>query len=237
MTVKYVVPLWLVASVLLCSVASAVVTYYVWQSVTIPFRVQEPIEIISYPNELSLLPGETKQFNVTVNNHASMNYSVVLNFYLSNITYQNMYVTFSNETYTVISGQQILSSQVSVESYAPSTSMSLNIDFIRSDTNQAGIDLQKDAVNWLTGPPEKIVVYVRNRGISDATIDAVYVGTSNTNLVLQTSVTYDPPSKAVPKEGGTVTIMFDYNWTSQTTHYFRIVPRIGEPLPFQEQAS
>ncbi len=107
--------------------------------------------------------------------------------------------------------------------------------YMNNATNQAGINLQKDAVNWLAGPPEKIVVYVRNSGVSDATIDAVYVGTSNTNLALQTSVT--SPSKVVPKEGGaTVTITFDYNWTSQTTYYFRIVPRIGEPLPFQEQA-
>ena len=109
--------------------------------------------------------------------------------------------------------------------------------YMNNATNQAGIDLQKDAVNWQTGPPEKIVVYVRNRGISDATIDAVYVGTSNTNLALQAGVTYDPPSKVVSREGGaTVTIIFEYNWTSQTTYYFRIVPRIGEPLPFQEQA-
>jgi flagellin-like protein len=108
--------------------------------------------------------------------------------------------------------------------------------YMSNATNQAGIDLKKDAVNWQMGPPEKIVIYVRNRGISDATIDAVYVGTSNTNLVLQASVIYDPPSKVVSKEGGTMTIIFDYNWTSQTTYYFRIVPRIGEPLPFQEQA-
>jgi len=109
--------------------------------------------------------------------------------------------------------------------------------YMNNATNQAGIDLQRDAVNWQMGPPEKIVVYARNRGVSDATIDAVYVGTSNTNLALQTSVTYDPPSKVVPKEGGaTVTIIFEYNWTSQTTYYFRIVPRIGEPLRFQEQA-
>jgi flagellin-like protein len=109
--------------------------------------------------------------------------------------------------------------------------------FMNNATNQAGINLQKDAVNWQAGPPEKILVYVRNSGVSDATIDAVYVGTSNTNLVLQTSVTYDPPSKVVSKEGGTtVTIIFEYNWTSQTTYYFRIVPKIGEPLPFQEQA-
>jgi flagellin-like protein len=109
--------------------------------------------------------------------------------------------------------------------------------YMNNTTNQAGIDLQKDAVNWQTGPPEKIVVYVRNRGISDATIDAVYVGTSNANLALQAGVTYEPPSKVVLKEGGVImTIIFEYNWTSQTTYYFRIVPKIGAPLPFQEQA-
>jgi flagellin-like protein len=109
--------------------------------------------------------------------------------------------------------------------------------YMSSTTNQAGVFLKKDAVNWLTGPPKKIVVYARDTGTSDATIDAVYVGTSSTNLVLQTSVTYDPPSKVVSKDGGTITIMFDYNWTAQMTYYFRIVPRVGEALVFQEPAS
>jgi flagellin-like protein len=108
--------------------------------------------------------------------------------------------------------------------------------YMSNATNQAGVDLKEDAVNWLQGPPKTIVVYVRNRGISDTTIDSVYVGISNTNLVLQTNVTYDPLSKAVLKDGGTVTIMFDYNWASQTVYYFKIVPRTGEPLPFNEQA-
>jgi len=108
--------------------------------------------------------------------------------------------------------------------------------YMTSGQNQAGVLLNKDAVNWLAGPPEKIVLYVRNTGISDATIDAVYVGTSRSNLALQANVTYDPYSKIVSRDGGTTTITFNYNWTPQTTYYFRVVPRVGAPAEFQELA-
>lgn len=105
--------------------------------------------------------------------------------------------------------------------------------YMSSATGQAGVLLKKDAVNWQTG---KIVVYVRNTGTSDATIDAAYIGTSSANLTLQTGVTYEPTSKIVLQNGGTITITVTYSWTSKTMYYFRIVPAVGEALVFNEQA-
>jgi flagellin-like protein len=105
--------------------------------------------------------------------------------------------------------------------------------YTSSASSQAGVLLKKDAVNWQSS---KIVIYVRNTGTSDATIDAVYIGEGSTNYVLQTSVSYDPTSKVVSKDGGIITITVTYNWTSQTTYYFRIVPKLGEALVFQEKA-
>lgn len=105
--------------------------------------------------------------------------------------------------------------------------------YMSSATSQAGILLKKDAVNWPSSTT--IVIYVRNTGTDDATIDAVYIGTSSNNLASHTDVTYDP-SRAVSKEGGTTKITINnYSWNSSTYH-FRIVPRVGEPLAFQETA-
>jgi flagellin-like protein len=107
--------------------------------------------------------------------------------------------------------------------------------YMTSTTGQAGILLKKDAVNWPSNTT--IIIYVRNTGTADATMDAVYIGASSTDLILQTNnVSYNPPSKAVSKDGGTITITAVYNWTSQATYYFRIVPKVGEALVFQEKA-
>ena len=104
--------------------------------------------------------------------------------------------------------------------------------YMSSTTSQAGIFLTEDNINWPSG---KIVITVRNTGTADATIDAVYVGSSG-NLTLQNSVTYSPTSKIVLKNGGTITVTVTYSWISKTTYYFRIAPLVGESLVFQETA-
>ena len=126
---KYAVPLWLIVVLLVSGVGAS--AYYAWQTLTLQLEVKEPLEIISYPSELSLYPGERIDFNVTVRNHASVNYSVVLDFSLDNATYQKIYVTFSEETYTVIPGRQNLTAWLEVESYAPPINASLTIGIKR----------------------------------------------------------------------------------------------------------
>jgi len=105
--------------------------------------------------------------------------------------------------------------------------------YMTSTGTQAGIMLRKDAVSWSNN---SITIYVRNVGTADATIDAVYIGTSSTNMTLQSSVTYNPTTRLVEKNGGNITINVTYSWTSKTTHYFRIVPKVGEALVFEETA-
>jgi len=104
--------------------------------------------------------------------------------------------------------------------------------YMTSTGTQAGIMLRKDAVSWSDG---LITIYVRNVGTADATIDAVYIGTSSTNMTLQSSVTYNP-TNIVEKNGGNINITVTYSWTPKTTYYFRIVPKVGEALVFQESA-
>ena len=99
-------------------------------------------------------------------------------------------------------------------------------------TGQAGVWLDYDAVSWNAG---NITIYLRNKGTSDAEIDAVYVGTSYENLEEQTSVTYSP-STIIEKDGGTITIAIDYLWSSDTRYYFTIAPKLGQALKFEKQA-
>lgn len=128
---KHIIPLWLIGTLLLSGIGVGVLANYIWTTVIIPLEVKEPLEILSYPSKLSLYPADTKEFNVTVMNHHSQNYTVILDFFLDNATYQDNYVTFGIETYTVVPYEQNLTAWLKVESYAPPINASLTIDFKR----------------------------------------------------------------------------------------------------------
>ena len=102
--------------------------------------------------------------------------------------------------------------------------------YMSAQTQQAGVFLNRDAVSWPTNAT--ITLYVRNTGTSDAIIDSVYVGTSASNLEKQTSVVYDPPNGAVAAGGGVVSITISHSWSTETTYYFRVAPKVGPPLEF-----
>jgi hypothetical protein len=53
------------------------------------------------------------------------------------------------------------------------------------------------------------------------------------NSAPQTSVSYSP-SKIVDKDGGTITIVVNYDWQADTLYHFQISPKLGEPLSFDE---
>jgi flagellin-like protein len=87
---------------------------------------------------------------------------------------------------------------------------------------QAGVMLNIDAVSWPNST--RIVLYVRNTGTSDATISAVYIGTSATNL---TKVTAEPSNAPVGANGGVVEITCSFTWINNTMYYFKVVPNVG----------
>ena len=106
------------------------------------------------------------------------------------------------------------------------------ITFTGSTTGQAGVLLYKDNVYWNSTGTETIVIYVRNQGTSDAEINAVYIGTTSTNLELQGSVSYNPSSKLVYANGGTIKITVTKDWNVDTTYYFKVAPKVGTALEF-----
>lgn len=99
--------------------------------------------------------------------------------------------------------------------------------YMGAQTSAGGVFLKKDSpCLWQNG---NITIYVRNTGTSDAEIDKVYI-----NNQPQTDVTYNPSSKIVAKDGGTITIVVKYNWSPDTTYHFQISPKVGEALSFDE---
>jgi flagellin-like protein len=107
--------------------------------------------------------------------------------------------------------------------------------YMSSAGHEAGVRLTIEAVNWPNNSTIKL--YVRNTGTSDATIDAVYVGTSSTDLQKQTSVTYNPENKVVKANGETVMeITISYSWASQRTYYFKVAPLTGPAAEFSAKA-
>ena len=108
--------------------------------------------------------------------------------------------------------------------------------YMGSATQQAGVLLNPANVsfNETTGV---ITIDVQNTGTSDTKIAAVYIGTSASSTVKQTSTT---PSLTTPQSlgaGDILTIAVNgYTWTAGDTYYFRVVPNAGAPLTFTEQA-
>jgi hypothetical protein len=131
---RYMVPVWIVSVVLISVIGVGVIFGYVWQTVTIPVQVNEPLKILSYPSGFSMYPGDTEVFNVSIEDDASNNYSVILDFSFGNSTYQANYVTFSDTVYTIVPGQQNITAWFSVNSDAPPTSDTLSISFERVET-------------------------------------------------------------------------------------------------------
>lgn len=81
-----------------------------------------------------------------------------------------------------------------------------------------------------------IVIDVKNTGISDAKIQAVYIGSSAGALVEQPA-SYNPSTKMVTANGGMIKITVAYTNTIGTRYYFKIVPELGQPIEFNEVRS
>lgn len=128
---KHIIPLWLIIVLLISGIGVGVLADYVWKTLIISVEVKDPLKILNYPFELSLFPGETKNISIIIQNHASLNYSVILDFHLNDTSYQTQYVTFSNAIYTIFSGQQNITAQLNVKPTAPSTNTSLTVNVRR----------------------------------------------------------------------------------------------------------
>lgn len=126
---RYLVPLWLVVIILVSTMGS--VFAYIFYTLNTNVQIQEPLDVTYYDHDLSLYPGQTESFNIEIYNAASLNYTVTLEFHLSNATYQSNYATFSNETYIVVPGDQSLPAWIKITADAPAANVTLAIDLSR----------------------------------------------------------------------------------------------------------
>lgn len=109
--------------------------------------------------------------------------------------------------------------------------------FTGSTTSQAGAVLTLDNTRFYntTTTDYYVEVTLRNSGTADATVASVYVGTSDSNLAIQSSVDYLPTTQII-EQGSSINITITYDWTDGTNYYFNIVTEEGLSYPFQKEA-
>jgi hypothetical protein len=129
------VPVWIVAALLVCLVLGSAAAY-IFATVKFSVNVEEPLSVVDSPSLPSLYPNMTEGFNVTVSNAAAVNYLVSMAFSLNDTSYQQSYVTFSNETYTVLPGLNNLTAQISVAPDAPPAQLELTVALSRVSATQ-----------------------------------------------------------------------------------------------------
>ncbi|MEM3565554.1 MAG: archaellin/type IV pilin N-terminal domain-containing protein [Candidatus Bathyarchaeia archaeon] len=99
--------------------------------------------------------------------------------------------------------------------------------YTSSAGRQAGVILRKEAdCLWKTG---NITIYVKNIGTSDAEIDKVFINSEPQDFTCI-------PSKTVARDGGSVSIVVNYQWVPDTNYHFEISPKVGETLSFYEKS-
>jgi hypothetical protein len=109
----------------------AIALTYMWATRTTTFLVEEPLSITGFPSALSTHPGENKTLNITIENNANIDYSVILNFFLNDTVYQQTYMNFSNTTYTIIPGSNNITAWCKTAKKAPPVQLSLTVEFHR----------------------------------------------------------------------------------------------------------
>ena len=110
------------------------------------------------------------------------------------------------------------------------------ITFTSTQTAQSGAVLSLGNIRFYNVTTTKYIeIIIMNSGTSDAEIADVYVGTSSTALIKQTSgVTYDPSTQIVSPESS-LNITITYPWSTGTRYYFKVVTDAGQQLPFNEK--
>jgi hypothetical protein len=125
-----------VVAVLLVCLAIGSVIAYIFVTVKFPVNVEEPLSVVAYPSFMELFPNMTQVFNITINNAASVNYLVALDFSLNDTVYQESHVTFSNETYTVIPGLSNATAWLNVAPDAPPAQLELAVALSRVEAEE-----------------------------------------------------------------------------------------------------
>lgn len=223
---KYAVPSWILG-IALAGLSFCAFALYMALTFTVPFEVKEPIEVLYYPSRLSLYPGDTLQFNVTVRNNALQNYTVILDFSLDNMTYKNSYLTFSNETYFVGPGVHNLTAWVTVSPDAPPTNAILTVNLFRTVYLSPVEQIIITNVEF-SGSGTIIRVTLKNTGSSSVTLVAAYVDD------VKRDTTPLLPQTVLPNNW--LTIDIESPWASGCVYNIQLVTSRGNIFQYSAMA-
>ncbi|MGB9693927.1 MAG: hypothetical protein ACPLYF_03700 [Fervidobacterium sp.] len=220
---KFAIPSWVLGVILACICIGAFALYMTLTFI-IPFEVKEPIEVMYHPSQLSLYPGETIYFNVTVRNNASQNYTVSLDFSLDNATYENSYVSFSNATYFVRSGVQNLTAWVIVSAEAPPTNAVLTVNLFREASQDSYAEYIVITSMEFSGSGTTIKLTINNTGTVSVTISEVWIN--------DTKKTTDPllPQTVLANKGLTLNIAS--SWISGNVYQVKLTSLRGNSFSY-----
>jgi len=107
--------------------------------------------------------------------------------------------------------------------------------FTGSTTSQAGAILSLDNYRFYENTDDYVEIILRNSGTSDAKVERVYAGTSESNLISQTVDSYSPSTQIV-SEGETLIITIQFDWDDGTRYYFNIATEEGISYTFSREA-
>ena len=108
--------------------------------------------------------------------------------------------------------------------------------FPGSATDNQGALIKEENVRFYTsGTARYVEVIVRNSGTGDTKVDMLYVGTTISNLITQSDVTYNPISQIV-QAGSTIKVNIEYEWEDGVTYYFKITTEEGLEIQFSKEA-
>jgi hypothetical protein len=212
-----------------CGVAIAV---YAWQTITIPIGIKEPIEVLSYPSQLSLYPGQTLWFNVTIYNQAPVTYVVALVFHMGNATYQSEYVIFDSENYTVTPGIQNLTTALYVALNATPASDTLSVEIVRSSypPPPSTEQITYTSYTWTTagGKDTKVTLTVENTGSGTLTVANVEVdGVTAVNYSLTLTTGGASGTTLTLAKGASAKIVITQTFTSGVEYNFMVITAKG----------
>jgi flagellin-like protein len=107
--------------------------------------------------------------------------------------------------------------------------------FTGSTSNQSGALLGVKSVRFYDS--QYIEVILRNSGTADAKVEAVYIGTSTSDLAIldSSNVEYHPDTQIVVT-GASLNITITESWTAEETYQFNIATEEGITVLFQGKA-
>jgi len=114
--------------ILLGTVAAAT---YMWATKTVNVSVEEPLTITSFPSAIRTHPGQNQTLDITIENVASVSYTVTLIFTLNDTSYQTQYVTFSNNAYAIAPGTNQITVWMIASRQAQPANLQLTTQFYR----------------------------------------------------------------------------------------------------------